>query len=122
MAALDHTAELGLALTWLVVTVTIGFAVLAWLYAALFIGGSPLALLVALVFIGFGSLIVYGTFRLYAPTVNPLAAFGRLLTYEWEETAYHHCDHCGRSFSQPASLTGLNCPYCGSSATERIAG
>jgi hypothetical protein len=122
MAALDHTLELGLALTWLVVTVTIGVAVVAWLYAALFVGGSAVALLLALIFIAFGSVIVYGTLNLYAPTVNPFEAFGRLLTFEWDDSAYHHCDHCGRSFAQPASLSDLDCPYCGSPETERLAG
>lgn len=122
MAVLDHTFETALALTWLGVTATIGVAVLAWLYAALVVGGSLVALLVALVFIGFGSVIVYGTLRLYAPTVNPLEAFRRLLTYRWDETAFYHCDHCDRSYAQPAQLSDLDCPYCGSSDQERIAG
>jgi fatty acid desaturase len=122
MAALDHTFELGLALTWLAVTVTIGAAVLAWLYAAVYVGGSVVAMLVALVFIGFGTVIVYGTLRLYAPTTNPIEAFRRLLSYEWENQAYYHCDHCDRSYTQPGQLTDLNCPYCGSGDQDRIAG
>lgn len=122
MAVLDHTFETVLALSWLGVTATIAFAVLAWLYAALFVGGSPVALLVALVFIGFGAVIVYGTLQLYAPTTNPLEAFRRLLSYEWEDQAYHYCDHCGRSYTQPGQLDDLDCPYCGSPDQERIAG
>lgn len=122
MAVLDHTLELGLALTWLAVTVTIAFAVLAWLYAAVFVGGSLVAMLLALVFVGFGAIIVYGSLQLYAPTVNPIEAFRRLLTYEWDDSAYYHCDYCDRSYAQPAQLSGLNCPYCGSPDQDRIAG
>lgn len=122
MAALDYVFELGLALSWLGVMATIAFAVLAWLYAAVFVGGSAVAILLALLFIGFGSVIVYGTLQLYAPTVNPVEAFRRLLTFRWDETAYHHCNHCDRSYAQPAHLTDLDCPYCGSPDQERIAG
>lgn len=122
MAALDHTFETVLALSWLGVTATIVFAVLAWLYALLFVGGSLVALLVALVFIGFGAVIVYGTLRLYAPTTNPIEAFRRLLSYEWEDQAYYHCDHCGRSYTQPGQLADVECPYCGSGDQDRIAG
>lgn len=122
MAALDHTLELGLAVTWLGVTVVIAFAVLAWLYAAVVVGGSALAILLALVFVGFGSVIVFGSLQLYAPTVNPFEAFRRLLTYEWVGQAYYHCEGCDRSYTQPGQLEGLACPYCGSPDPDRLAG
>lgn len=122
MAFIDRTFETALAISWLGVTATIAYAVFAWLYAAVYVGGSPVALLLALVFIGFGAVIVYGSLSLYAPTTNPLAGFRRLLSYEWDDQAYYHCESCGRSYTQPGQLTGVDCPYCGSSDQDRIAG
>ena len=122
MAALDHTFELVLAASWLGVTAVIGFAVLSWAYAAVVVGGGLVATLVALVFIAFGTVIVFGSLRLYAPTVNPIEAFRRLLTYEWTDQTYYHCEGCNRSYTQPGQLEGLDCPYCGSRDVEHLAG
>ena len=122
MAALDHTLELGLAVTWLGVTAVIAFAVLSVAYAAIVVGGGLVSTLVALVFVAFGSVIVYGSLKLYAPTTNPVEAFRRLLTYEWADQTYYHCEGCDRSYTQPGQLEGLACPYCGSADVQHLAG
>ena len=122
MAVIDNVLELGLGVTWLAVTLVVAYAALSWLYALVFVGGSAIGALVALVFVGFGAVIVYGTVALYAPTTNPVGAFRRLLGYEWADQAYYHCEACGRSYTQPGHLEGLDCPYCGSGAAERLAG
>ena len=122
MAALNHTFELVLAVSWLGVTAVVAFAVVSWAYAAVVVGGGVVATLVALVFVAFGTVIVFGSLRLYAPTVNPFEAFRRLLTYEWADQTYYHCEACNRSYTQPGSLSGLDCPYCGSADVEHLAG
>lgn len=122
MAPLDHVLESVLLLSWLGVVATVAIGVLAWLYAAVFVGGSVLPMLLALVFIGFGTVIVLGTMRFYTPTLNPIKAFRRLLTFEWDESAHYHCDHCDRSYAQPAGLADLNCPYCGSPDPRPLSG
>lgn len=122
MAVLDNVFETLLGLAWLGVTANIAVAVLAWLYAVVLVGGSLVPSLVALAFIGFGTVIVVGSIRVFAPTANPVEGFRYLLTYTWDPSARYHCGNCDRTFAYPGRLDDPDCPYCSSSSPRSLDG